>query len=129
MRADGALLMLKQYRHALRSSIFELPAGTLEAGEDPVVCAQREVREETGFGAKSIESLGIIHPAPGFCNEIQHLFFAKDLYLDPAPQDEDEVIEVVPMELSEVEQRILVGEITDAKTLAALYRAKLKGLL
>ena len=129
VRQDGQLLMLRQYRHALRTSIFEFPAGTLEIGEEPLGCAQREIREETGFAAGHIESLGIIHPAPGFCNEVQHLFLARNLSLDPAPQDEDEIIEVIPMSIKEVEERILNGDITDAKTIAALFRARLRGLL
>jgi ADP-ribose pyrophosphatase len=122
---DGTLALIHQYRHALRTSIFELPAGTLEVGEEPLVCARREIREEIGYDAREIIPLGILHPAPGFCDEVQHLFVAKGLFESPATKDLDEVIEVQPMSYAEVEKAIQVGTITDAKTIATLFRARL----
>ena len=122
---DGTLVLIHQYRHALRTSIFELPAGTLEAGEEPIICARREIREEIGYDAREIIPLGILHPAPGFCDEVQHLFLAKGLFESSAPKDVDEVIEVRPMSCAEVEEGIRSGTITDGKTLATLLRAKL----
>jgi ADP-ribose pyrophosphatase len=102
-----------------------LPAGTLEVGEEPLVCARREIREEIGYDAREIIPLGILHPAPGFCDEVQHLFVAKGLFESPATKDLDEVIEVQPMSYAEVEKAIQVGTITDAKTIATLFRARL----
>lgn len=122
---DGTLVLIHQYRHALRSTIFELPAGTLEAGEEPIVCARREIREEIGYDAREIIPLGVLHPAPGFCDEVQHLFVAKGLFESPATKDLDEVIEVRPMTCVEVEAAIRAGAITDAKTIATIFRARL----
>ena len=73
------LLLIRQYRHAVGKTILEFPAGTLDAGEDPLTCARREIAEETGHIAARWQQLGTIYPAPGFCSETQHLFLADDL--------------------------------------------------
>lgn len=127
--ADGELLMIRQYRHALRATILELPAGTLEPGEAPAACAAREIIEEVGQKAGALVELGILFPAPGFCDEKQFLFFASDLTPAYAPADDDEVIEVVSMTLAAVMDSISSGELCDAKSIAAIARAKARNLL
>lgn len=127
--ADGTLVVIRQYRYAVRKVLLEFPAGTLERGEAPLLCAQRELAEEVGQAAGRWEDLGMLHPAPGFCDEVQHCFFATDLSPHTAPQDEDELIEVVPMRVAEVEQAIRDGRMMDGKSIAVYTRAKLRGLL
>jgi ADP-ribose pyrophosphatase len=127
--AEGKLLLVKQFRLALRDSILEFPAGTLETGEDPIECAKREIAEEVAHSASEWTHLGTLIPAPGFCNEIQHLFLAKGLTHSPGTLDEDEIIEVVPLTCAQVEDAIMKNELNDGKSIAAYMRAKLLGLL
>jgi ADP-ribose pyrophosphatase len=121
--SPGRILLLHQYRQSLRKFIFELPAGTLGKGEAPLACAEREIREETGYRARHWKELGILHPLPGFC------FVASELTPDPANADEDEVIEVREYSIAEIDNLILRGDITDTKTLALLFKARLQGLI
>lgn len=126
---DGSLLVLKQYRHSVGTALFEFPAGTLEPGEAPLTCAKRELAEETGHKATEWQALGHLYPAPGFCSEVQYCFFATGLSPCAAHPDEDEIIEVVSMSTTEIEQAIRDGRITDGKSIALYTRAKLHGLL
>ncbi len=126
---DGRLVFIEQYRHSVRSAILELPAGTLEKGEDPAVCAQRELREEIGMAARELVPLGTILPAPGFCSEVQHIFCARGLYESKGTPDEDEAITSVPLTKSEAEEAVRAGRIVDAKSLALLLKAQLVGLV
>jgi ADP-ribose pyrophosphatase len=126
---SGEILAIRQYRHALSTSILELPAGTLEVGESPHACASREIMEEVGYRAGTMLDLGILYPAPGFCDEKQYLFLATDLSPASAPADDDEVIEVVPMSIEGIREAIKSGELSDAKSIAAFSRAELRGLL
>ena len=115
---EGRMLLVRQYRHALGAWIEELPAGRLEAGESPLVAAQRELEEETGFAAATWSELRRVVPAPGFCSEIIHLFLAEGLQELPGggrPADEDEEIEV----LRRSPEEILSSEMRDAKSLLA----------
>jgi ADP-ribose pyrophosphatase len=116
---DGRLLLVRQYRHAVGRELLELPAGTLDAGEAPEVCAQRELQEETGYRAGRLERLGGFYTAPGYCTEYLHVFLCTELVVDPLQGDED-AIEVVPLPLDEALRMISSGEIEDAKTAAAL---------
>ncbi|MCB0319552.1 MAG: NUDIX hydrolase [Bdellovibrionales bacterium] len=127
--ASGTFLLVKQYRAALRCSILEAPAGTLDKGEDPLDCAKREIQEEVKHRAEKWTSLGIVHPAPGFCNEVQHLYLAENLSAASLEQDEDEVIEVCELTLSEIEEAIRSGSLADAKTISLYARAKAFGLI
>ncbi len=124
-----SLLLIRQYRHAIRESILEFPAGTLEEGENPIECAKREVVEETGYSASDWADLGEIVPGPGFCNEVQYCFVAGDLKPSSQSLDEDEVIEVVEMSIADIQQEIATGRIKDAKSIAAFARAKFVGLI
>lgn len=120
LTGDGRLLMLRQYRHAVGGFIWEIPAGTLNPGEDPLTCARRELAEETGFRARSMEKIGEITPLPGYSDERIHLFVAADLV--PAEQrlDEDEWLQVEPLPIDRVMEMVREGAIQDGKTLCAL---------
>jgi len=124
MDADGNLLFVRQYRHAAQMDLLELPAGTLEVGEDPDLCAARELREETGFAASQIEKIGSFYLAPGYSTEFMRVYLAKELRLDPLEADADEflTLEKIPVEAAiQMAQR---GELPDAKSLAALLMAQ-----
>lgn len=128
-QGDGTLLVLQQYRHSVRKTLLEFPAGTLKPGEVPLEGAKRELAEEVGQAASRWEYLGELHPAPGFCNGVQHCFIATELSPCEAVPDEDELIEVVPMHCGQVEAAIRAGHMTDGKSIALYTRAKLRGLL
>jgi ADP-ribose pyrophosphatase len=121
--ADGNLLFVRQYRYAAGLELLELPAGTLEEGEPPEVCARREIREETGMAAGKLKEIGQFYLAPGYSTEFMHVYLASELRPDPLDPDADEFlqVEVIPMaQALEMAQR---GDIPDAKTLAALFLA------
>lgn len=118
--AQGQVVMVRQYRHAAGKTLLELPAGTLERDEDPLACARRELREETGYAAARWEPLPGFFSAPGFTNEFMHLFLARDLSHDPLEGDEDEEIIVEPVSLADGIAMIDGGEIQDAKSIAGL---------
>ncbi|MCO6430865.1 MAG: NUDIX hydrolase [Deltaproteobacteria bacterium] len=126
---SGALIMVHQYRHSVGETIFEFPAGTLVPGEDPLACAKRELREETGRTAINWTELGNMYPAPGFCSELQRVYFASGLAASTQQLDEDEVIEVVEFEAGKIEEMISQGVITDGKSIAGFFKAKLKKLI
>lgn len=116
------VLLVKQWRRAIGKRILELPAGTLEKGEPPESCAQRELQEETGFRAGQIIPLGGFYSAPGFCTEYLHLFLALGLEPAPLEPDDDEMIDRLFVPLRKIEQMIETGEICDAKTIAGIHR-------
>ncbi len=119
----GELLLVKQWRRAVEKILLEFPAGTLEIGEAPSACAQRELREETGFRADKIIPLGGFFSAPGFCTEYLHLFLALDLTEAPLKsEDSDEVIDLVSVTYEQMELMIDTHQIQDAKTIAGFYR-------
>jgi ADP-ribose pyrophosphatase len=127
---NGNIIVINQFRPSLKKWLLELPAGTLEGGEAVEACANRELEEETGYSAKTMISLGQVTPLAGFCDELQHLYVAKDLTLTRRYDcDEDEVIEVISLSVKQLEQKIINGEITDAKTIACLSKAKLCGYI
>jgi ADP-ribose pyrophosphatase len=120
---NGHLLLVKQWRRASGKILLEFPAGTLEEGEIPVDCAQRELREETGYRADRILPMGGFYSAPGFCTEFLHLFLALDLEEAPLQtEDEDEEIDLIDASFEEVEAMIEKHQIEDAKTIAGFYR-------
>ncbi|MCC4237466.1 NUDIX hydrolase [Vibrio anguillarum] len=127
---QGDIILINQFRPSLKKWLLELPAGTLEKGELPAECAHRELEEETGYSASELITLGQVTPLAGFCDEIQHLFVAKQLSKTARLScDDDEVIEVVTLSIQELEQKIITGQITDSKTIACLSKAKLCGYL
>lgn len=126
---SGKIVFVEQYRHALGRRCLELPAGTLEAGEPPEVCAERELMEEIGKAPGVLIPMGRLYPAPGFCSEEQHLFCAQNLRDQKATPDEDEAITTVELSISEIERAVQDGSLSDAKSLALLFRAKLSGYI
>ena len=120
---DKRIVLLKQYRHALKKTIWEVPAGTLDPREEIISCAKRELIEETGYSAGQWHRLGEITPVPGYSNERIHIFLATGL--QPADQnlDEDEVIEVQAVDFLKAIEMIGDGEIQDAKSIVGLFWA------
>ncbi len=121
---DGNLLFVRQYRHAAGIDLLELPAGTLEEGEDPAVCAAREIREETGFAADKIEKIGDFFLAPGYSTEFMHVYLARNLRHDPLEADADEFLSVEKIPFADAVLKAESGEMPDAKSLAALLLAR-----
>ncbi|MGE4578456.1 MAG: NUDIX hydrolase [Desulfuromonadales bacterium] len=117
---DGRVLLIRQYRPAGGGMIWEIPAGRLDGGEAPETCIHRELQEEVGYRAGRIERLGEMLTAVGFCDEVVHLFVARDLTPVPAAPEPDEYIEAVPMPLAEALRLLRAGEISDGKTQLAL---------
>jgi len=130
---QGQIIVERQYRTAIKDWLLELPAGTLEADEQSpegiLACAKRELQEEVNLVAAEWHSLGKLYPAPGFCDEIQYLFVAKQLTTEQGQADEDEFIETLYMSCQQFEQAIVEGTINDGKSIACYTRAKLQGLL
>ncbi|MFA5415115.1 MAG: NUDIX hydrolase [Methanoregula sp.] len=114
--------LLKQYRYAVGGYIYEAPAGTMEDGEDPLETAHRELIEETGFRAETMEPKGFIYTTPGFTDEKIYLYEARTLSpSDEYGKDEDEVIEVVDVAIRNLPGMIRDGTIVDAKTICLVY--------
>jgi ADP-ribose pyrophosphatase len=115
--------LIRQYRYAIDDYILEAPAGALEAGEDPLTAAGRELIEETGFAAATIEPRGFIITTPGYTDEKIYLYEASGLTPSHLyEKDEDEVIEVVDIRVQDLNRTIRDGEITDAKTICLIHR-------
>ncbi|MHC4995999.1 MAG: NUDIX hydrolase [Planctomycetota bacterium] len=122
---DGRVVMIRNTRFAVGQTLWELPAGTLEPGEDPSLCAGRELIEETGYEATSIEKLCEFYATPGICTELMHAYVATGLRFVGQDLEETEQIEVCPVKMSELERMIEAGEVRDAKTLATVLRYRL----
>ena len=123
---DGSIWFVRQYRHATGGLLLELPAGTLEQGEDPSSTAARECREEIGMAPGRLENVGGFFLAPGYSNEYMHVFLATDLKPDALSPDVDEAIEIEKLTVREVSDLIAVDGFQDAKTLACLLLAEAK---
>ncbi len=121
---DETVLMIRQYRFATGGEILEVPAGKLDPGEAPEVCAVRELEEETGYRAGRVEKLGAIWTTPGFTDEIIHLYAAFDLRQTEQNLQPDEVIALVPIPLREAIDGIRAAPIYDAKSGMALLLAR-----
>jgi ADP-ribose pyrophosphatase len=119
----GEVMLVRQYRAAARKSLLEIPAGTLEPGEDPLVAAARELQEETGYKPGALARLGGEYTAPGYTSEFIHLFLATDLTESRLPGDDDEFLEVIRLPFAEALRRVESGEIEDGKTLIGLLLA------
>jgi ADP-ribose pyrophosphatase len=115
---EGCVTLVRQLREAARKRLLELPAGTLEEGEEPLASAQRELAEEVGLRGGRWRELAAFYTTPGFCRERMHLFLAEDLERGVANPEEDEEVEVVRWQVAEIESRL--GELEDAKTIAGL---------
>lgn len=121
--SSDEILMIRQYRFVTGGEIYEIPAGKLEPGEAPEICAARELAEETGYRAGRIERLGSIWTSPGFTDEIIHLYAAFDLEKTEQQLEPDEIIELVPMSLDQALDLTRECEVFDAKTVVGLMWA------
>jgi ADP-ribose pyrophosphatase len=126
LREDGTVILIRQYRHAAGGYIYEMPAGKLHAGEDPKVCAARELEEEIGYRAASLELLASILTTPGFTDEVIYIYKGTGLSLAKQNLDHDEVIEIVELPLEKALAQIVDGTIRDAKTIVGLQMAYLR---
>ncbi len=118
---NGNVMLVRQPRYAAdQKDLLELPAGTREPNEEPLVTARRELREETGFDARQLQELGGFYTAPGFSSEYLHLYLARDLVEVGAEPDEDEFVSLEQTPLERVPQLIRSGQIEDAKSIAGL---------
>jgi 8-oxo-dGTP pyrophosphatase MutT (NUDIX family) len=120
----GRVCLVRQYRHGIADFLWEIPAGKLDKGEAPEVCAVRELAEETGVMARRWTPLGLYVPAPGIFSEVIHLYLARDLDVGTPKPDADEELELDWLPLGEAIERVLKGEWNDGKTAMALLRAQ-----
>ncbi len=120
MKEDGTVVLIKQFRHAAGGFIYEIPAGKLDPGEDPLHCAARELEEEVGYRASSFQLLSSIFTAPGFADEVIHVYKATGLTKGRQHLDRDEVLEVIEMPLEHAIRQIQDGTIRDGKTIVGL---------
>ena len=120
--ADGRVVLVRQWRYPLERECLEVPAGRIEAGDDPQATACRELEEEAGLAAGRVEPLGSILPAPGYDTERVWIYLARDLAPVPQRLEEDELVEIVHLTLDEALAAVDAGEIDDAKTVVALLR-------
>jgi ADP-ribose pyrophosphatase len=117
---DPSVLLIKQYRYATNGTIWEIPAGVLEPGEEPIECARRELLEEVGAGAAALELLTTIYTTPGFTDEQIHIFLATGLTIGDTAHEVDEFIEVEARPISKILEMIRDGELVDSKSVTAL---------
>ncbi|MEX0886970.1 MAG: NUDIX hydrolase [Phycisphaeraceae bacterium] len=117
---DGRVVLIRNERFAVGQTLWELPAGTLEAGEEPAGCAARELREETGYDAAGVEAMLSFYMSPGFCTEQMHAFRATGLSFVGQQLDETERIEAEVVAIDDVLAMIHDGRIVDAKTVAVV---------
>jgi len=119
---DERFVLVRQYRKAVEDYFIEAVAGTLDPGESPDTCAERELIEETGYKSTTMTKLGVIAPAPGYTEELFHIYYAE---LNPVQGqndlDDDENIDVLYYTAVQIESMILTGEICDAKTIVAWH--------
>lgn len=120
---DPTVILIRQYRYAADGYLYEVPAGRLDPGEEPVECARRELAEETGYRAERVEHLFTMYTTPGFTDEKIHLYLATGLTLGESNREADEFLELVPTPMSKALSMIEQGEIQDAKTALSLFYA------
>lgn len=120
---EGRIWFVRQYRHSISRELLELPAGTLKTGEDPLLCASRELQEEIGMAAGRLQKLGNFYLAPGYSEEYMHVYMAADLTHSVIPMDPDESITVEQIPAPVALQMARDGRLSDAKSLAALLLA------
>ena len=118
--SKNKIVLLRQYRAALRKYLIELPAGTLNPKEQPFICAHRELIEETNFKARRMRKMGKVYPVPGYSTEVIHIYKAEGLCHQQGVKDADELIRIRVFTKPQVKDFFLRGKITDAKTIAGL---------
>ncbi|GAI88048.1 unnamed protein product, partial [marine sediment metagenome] len=120
MDADDKVLLVKQFRKPVEKELLEIPAGSIDPGEDPVTTVRREMQEETGYLPRKVERLGGFYSSPGFCTEYLHLYLATDLTPSQLYAEDTESIKLVRVPVSQVPALITSGKICDAKSIAGL---------
>lgn len=120
---NDEIIMVKQFRKPIERSIYEVPAGKLDNGEEHLKCGIRELEEETGYKADDYTYLGAMYPTPGFANEITHLYLATGLYKGEMHLDQDEYLDVEFIKIDQVKEMIMTNEISDAKTVFGVFKA------
>ena len=118
---EDTVMLIKQYRHAVGGYIWEIPAGTLDTDETPLICAKRELIEETGYSARDWKKLGEITPVPGYSDERIHIFLATKLISAEQNLDKDEILDVHKIKLKNAIEMIHKGDIQDSKTICGLF--------
>ena len=119
----GNVYLVRQYRYPYARPLLEVPAGKLEYGEEPFPAAQRELEEEIGAHAARWTPMGEMLPTPGFCDERQHVYLARELTFGESHPDEDEFLEIVKLPLAQAREMAADGRLEDSKTVAAILRA------
>lgn len=120
--SNDCICLVRQYRHPYGEVIYEIPAGKLEKGEQPLLCGQRELREETGYTAADWVDLGVVYPTPGYCAEKIYVFLATHLTMGEIQLDEGEFVECESIPLQKAKQMVMAGQIRDAKTQIAILK-------
>ncbi|MBU4178373.1 MAG: NUDIX hydrolase [Actinobacteria bacterium] len=123
--SDQTIVLVRQYRHATGKVLLEIPAGKLEEGEPPEVCARRELAEEVGYRAGEMVKLAEFYNSPGYSDEYFHLFLARELEEGQAEAEPDEFFQVKAVHLEEAFDMISTGEVRDAKTVIGITLTKL----
>ena len=118
---DGRILLERQYRYPIAQAVIEIPAGKLNTGEDPLLCAQRELQEETGYTAKHWSKIRRIHPVISYSTEFIDIYLAEGLSPGPALLDDEEFLDVFAAPLEELLNWVETGKITDVKTIISTY--------
>lgn len=121
---DGTVTLVRQFRYPFGRVITELPAGKLERGEDHRLAGLRELEEETGLTAGTFTYMGALLASPGFSDEVLHMYLATDLRQGPRHPDPDEFLDLERIPFSRLMDQVMSGELQDAKTVAALLKAK-----
>ena len=120
---DGNVILVRQYRYPFATVMLEIPAGKLDPGEDPLVCARRELQEETGYAAEEFVSLGVFYPSVAILDEKIHLYLARKMTFRATNPDDDEFLNVEQRPLEQFVEEILRGDVPDGKTQTAVLKA------
>jgi len=121
---SNKILMVKQYRYPIKSDSLELPAGHVWPDETPEKCAERELKEETGFSAGKIEKILSYHPSTEYSNQIYHIFIAEDLKEGKTNREKYEILDVELLDIKLIFEKIMSGNITDGRTITSVFLAK-----
>ncbi|NLH02351.1 MAG: NUDIX hydrolase [Clostridiales bacterium] len=121
---EGYVYCVRQFRYPMQEHLLEVPAGKLEHGEDPLQCAIRELSEETGISASEYIYLGKVYPSPGFCREVLYIYMARGLIFGTPHPDKNEFLDIEKIHIDELVRLVMDNEITDAKTVIAVLKAK-----
>ena len=119
---DGNVILVRQYRYPFAQVMLEIPAGKLDPGEDPLVCATRELTEETGYEAEEIVPLGVFYPSVAILDEKIHLYLARGLTFRATNTDDDEFLNVEQRPLREMVDAVMRGDVPDGKTQTAILK-------